>query len=90
MMIFPEPNEVFLIIAGHVVVYDHTKTFNVPDIIAYYNQGDVIGCDDKDNKTSARPDIWFATQTPVEYVSIHRDKFKDMWRIQALKSKFRE
>lgn len=89
-MIFPEPHEILIIVTGHVVVYDHTKSFNQPDIIAYYNQGDIIGCQDKDNKTSMRPDIWFATQTQVEYVTIQRDKFKDVWKMQQNKIKMME
>jgi hypothetical protein len=37
-----------------------------------------------------RPDIWFATQTQVEYVTIQRDKFKEIWKMQQNKSKMME
>lgn len=37
-----------------------------------------------------RPDIWFATQTQVEYVTIQRDKFKDVWKMQQNKIKMME
>jgi len=30
-------------VAGNIVVYDHRKMFSNPDIITYYNEGDIIG-----------------------------------------------
>ena len=61
---------VLIIVAGHIAVYDHRQKFNQPDIVAYYSEGDIIGCDDKDNHTSENPDIWFVTLINVEIIEI--------------------
>lgn len=51
-VIFPSQDQVFILTAGHCAVYDHRQDFRIPDIIAYYTEGDIIGCDDKDNHIS--------------------------------------
>ena len=44
-VIFPVQDYVYIIVAGHCAVYDHRQNFEMPDIIAYYTEGDIIGCD---------------------------------------------
>jgi hypothetical protein len=78
--IFPANNEVLILVAGNIIVYDHRKKFNWPDIVAYYNEGDIIGADDKDNHLSLKPDIWFVTATNVEYISVNKNVFNELWK----------
>lgn len=63
-------------------MFDHSKQFNEPDIVAYYSEGDIIGCEDKDNKISFNPDIWFLSLTRVEYVAMNESDFIDLWNMQ--------
>ncbi|KAL4467256.1 hypothetical protein ABPG72_010063 [Tetrahymena utriculariae] len=81
-LLFAQKGEVYIITGGHLTVFDHSKQFNEPDIVAYYSEGDIIGCDDKDNKISFHPDIWFLSLTRVEYVAINEIDFIDLWNLQ--------
>jgi hypothetical protein len=36
-VIFPNMDEVHIIVAGNVIVYDHRQNFDRPNIIAYYS-----------------------------------------------------
>lgn len=36
-LINPKENEIFIIIAGNVQVFDHTKDYEKPDIVSYYS-----------------------------------------------------
>jgi hypothetical protein len=62
-VLFPRPDEVYIITAGYIAVYDHRLKFNLPEIIAYYTEGDVIGCNEKDDYISLYPGIWYVTMT---------------------------
>lgn len=64
-----------IITGGHLRVHDHSKKYDRPDIVAYYSEGDIIGCDDKDNKLSFRPEIWFVCLTKVEFLEMNENEF---------------
>lgn len=34
----------------NIAIYNHQQDYRMPDIVSYYTEGDIIGCDDKDNK----------------------------------------
>lgn len=53
----------------------------MPDIVSYYTEGDIIGCDDKDNRLGQMPDIWFVALTDVELISVPREQFNHMWKL---------
>lgn len=71
-VLFPKHDEIYIITAGYIAVYDHRKKFNMPDIIAYYTEGDIIGFAEKDNFISTNPDLWFVSLSPVEYIKMSR------------------
>ncbi|CAK76634.1 unnamed protein product (macronuclear) [Paramecium tetraurelia] len=81
-VIFPKENEVHIIVAGNVNVYDHRVQYKRPDIIANYKQGDILGCPDKDNGLCNISDIWFLTQTRLELISIQKNYFEELWEAQ--------
>lgn len=81
-LLFAKKGEVYIITGGHLTVFDHSKKFNEPEIVAYYSEGDIIGCNDKDNKISFNPEIWFLSITRVEYVTINENDFNELWNIQ--------
>lgn len=45
-------------------------------------QGDILGCPDKDNGLCNISDVWFVTQTPIEIISIQKHHFEDLWKAQ--------
>lgn len=60
-VIFPKENEVHIIVAGNINVYDHRGQFSRPEIVANYKEGDIIGCPEMDNGLCNISDIWFLT-----------------------------
>jgi len=54
----PEQNTIFIITAGHSIVYDHRKIFDKPKIISFYGPGDIIGDKVKDNNISGSSAVW--------------------------------
>lgn len=62
-VIFPKENEVHIIVAGNVNVYDHRESYKRPEIISTYREGDIIGCPNRDNGLCIISDIWFLTKT---------------------------
>jgi len=51
-VLFPRTDKVYIITAGYIAVYDHRQKFNIPEIIAYYSEGDIIGSSERDNYIS--------------------------------------
>ena len=39
--------------------YDHRKDFDKPTIVGFYEEGDIIGASDYDNRLSELSNIWF-------------------------------
>jgi hypothetical protein len=60
-LLYPLENEVFIIVAGTVVIYDHSEEFSSPKIVSYYRAGDIVGCEGKENNISTHPDLWLIT-----------------------------
>lgn len=81
-LINPSPHEIFIIISGHVTVYDHKQDYMKPRIVAFYKEGDIIGCPERDNSISSEPDIWFVAQTEVEIIIFQRAQFEELWKLQ--------
>lgn len=60
-MLYPPHDDVLIIVAGTVVIYDHSENFTQPKIVSNYKNGDIIGCEDLENYISYKPDLWFIT-----------------------------
>ena len=58
-VIFPDPLNIYIITAGHVIVYDHRENFDQPKVIAFYGPGDIVGAPALDNGISTNPEVWF-------------------------------
>lgn len=51
------------------------KNFRMPEIIAYYSEGDILKLEDKDRYNLQLLDIWYITSTDLEVFEISKDKF---------------
>jgi len=60
-LINPNADEVYVIISGSVQVFDHSKNYEKPDIVSYYTEGDIIGCDHLENNLSNKANVWLIT-----------------------------
>lgn len=80
-LMFAKKGEVFVITGGHVQVLDHSKVFSEPEIVAFYSEGDIIGCDEKDNRISFHVDIWFLALTRLEYLVFNEGDFNELWNM---------
>ncbi|KRX01934.1 Cyclic nucleotide-binding protein [Pseudocohnilembus persalinus] len=47
----------------------------MPEIIAYYSEGDILKLEDKDKFNLQLLDIWYITSTDLEVFEISKDKF---------------
>lgn len=75
-LLYPNNDEVLIIVEGNVIIYDHGQNFTQPKIVATYRSGDIIGAFELENYISQKPDFWFITQTRVEYIIIKKVFFE--------------
>ena len=81
-VLFPQ-KEVIFMIGGTVIIYDHSKDFETPQIVSYYVGGDLIGCEALENNISKIPDYWCICQTSqVEFIQMDKAIFPDFWKAQ--------
>ena len=78
-ILFPKQGKVYIILAGYVGVYEHHH-YNIPNIVSFYQEGDIIGCEEKDNNLSCKVNIWFVCNSDVEYICLGKSKFNEMWK----------
>lgn len=71
-LLFSRDKEVLIVAEGSLIVNDHRGNFEQPKISAYYKSGDLIGTDHLENNLSNKPDIWFISQTKIEYISMDK------------------
>ncbi|KAL4495636.1 hypothetical protein ABPG72_014105 [Tetrahymena utriculariae] len=81
-LINPPDDEIYIIISGCVQVFDHSKNYEKPDIVSYYTEGDIIGCDQLENDLCKKPNVWLISQTPIEYIKMNKNMFFDLWKGQ--------
>lgn len=79
---FIKQNRVYVIVSGNIIAYNHKANFTKPLINCYYNEGSVIGFEEKDNKITVDYNTWLFSSTNVEYLSVETTVFQDLWRLQ--------
>jgi signal-transduction protein with cAMP-binding, CBS, and nucleotidyltransferase domain len=57
-VILPEKDRVFIIVNGTCIVYDHRLTYDEPEIVNFYQMGDIIGEHRLDEGLFCRPEVW--------------------------------
>ena len=60
-VIFPKENEVHIVVAGNINVYDHRGVYSRPEIVAHYTERKILGWPAIDNGLCNISDIWFLT-----------------------------
>jgi len=82
-VIFPKKDWVMVIASGSVIMQSHKYAIELPETIAYFNEGDIIGLPDKDNSLSVSPGVWLTAQTEIEILLFPKNCFMELWKKHA-------